>query len=169
VAITRVCHIIYDCDGISLYIKPIYKPFMRTSLYIPGMLRGKCTLHDPGDLHDPFAVGALLNHDESPRPVTDGAIVAKKKKRKMSPVQTCAANECSEEIKLGARNDCQHPLCEHHKREPKAYCADGAVVCFCFYCNKTHDASEFIIKKNICDRQYLRRKERSIINKTMCI
>ena len=120
-------------------------------------------MHDPGDLHDPGALGAaLLNHDESARPVTHVAIVAKKK-RKMSPFQTCAANECSEEIKLGARNDCQHPLCEHHKREPKAYCADGAVVCFCFYCNKTHDASEFLIKKNICDRQYLRRKERNKI------
>ena len=123
------------------------KRTMPTKSYTPGMLRGKCTLHDAGDLHAPFAIDAILNHAAVPFPVTLEIM--------------CNVNGCSEEIKPGARNDCRRPLCEYHKRAPKAQCADGTVVCFCFYCNKTHGVDKFTIKTNICDRQYLRRKERN--------
>ena len=82
--------------------------------------------------------------------------------RKKNAEQKCSAVGCCEELKLTARNDGEHPLCEAHKRAPVARCTDGAEVCFCFYCNKAHGVEEFTYKTNICDRQYLRRREKAL-------
>ena len=67
--------------------------------------------------------------DEKPAP---------RKRRKKNAEQKCSAVGCCDEIKLTARNDGEHPLCEMHKRAAVARCTDGAEVCFCFYCNKAH-------------------------------
>ena len=84
--------------------------------------------------------------------------IARKRRKKLQPDQKCSAEGCDEDLKLTARNDGEHPLCEKHKRAASARCKDGAVVCFCFYCNKAHGVEEFTHKTNICDRQYLRRR-----------
>ena len=85
----------------------------------------------------------------------------RRKRRKKHAEQKCSAVGCCEELKHTARNDGEHPLCEAHKRAPVARCTDGAEVCFCFYCNKAHGVEEFTYKTNICDRQYLRRREKA--------
>lgn len=84
-----------------------------------------------------------------------------RKRRRRNAEEKCSAEGCYAEIKLTARNDGDHPLCEKHKRAAVARCKDGVEVCFCFYCNKAHDVSEFTHKTNICDRQYFRRREKA--------
>jgi hypothetical protein len=81
---------------------------------------GGGTQHDNGN-----------GNDDSEKP-------APRKRRKKNAEQKCSAVGCREEIKVTARNDGEHPLCEKHKRAAVARCRDGAEVCFCFYCNKAH-------------------------------
>ena len=75
-------------------------------------------------------------------------------------VKMCSVVGCNEELKRNSRNDKTHPLCEKHKRVAVARCADGKEVCFCFYCLKTHDVNYFTHSTNICDKTYIRRKEK---------
>lgn len=150
--------------------------------FVPGMLRGKCDLHDPGDLHDPFFFDTPLLRVRSPPPAPTSAaaraalarlaraqkaralkmcvVKVSKRRKKMDVAQACAVAGCREELKLGVRNDNRHPLCESHKRAAKVQFEDGTEVSFCFYCNRTHDAHEFSLKTNICDRQYARRRDK---------
>lgn len=139
--------------------------------FVPGMLRGKGVLHDPGDLHDPlFFDTPLLSVSAVARPAPTSAtlraaheqkaVKVRKRRQRSDVARACAVAGCCEELKLGVRNDNRHPLCESHKRAAKVRFGDGTEVSFCFYCNRTHDAREFSLKTNICDRQYARRRDK---------
>jgi hypothetical protein len=81
------------------------------------------------DVDDTDEVCGQVTAEEKPAP---------RKRRKKNAEQKCSAVGCREDIKLTARNDGEHPLCEMHKRAAVARCCDGAELCFCFYCNKAH-------------------------------
>lgn len=76
--------------------------------------------------------------------------------------RSCVAAGCSETTNLKARNDRRYPLCERHKRTPAVTCANGDVVCFCFYCYRAHGTDAFTTNTHTCDVQYYKRRRRRL-------
>ena len=150
---------------------------------VPFMLTDDDILHDPGDMHDPLArecgpleyLSRALARPDPRSDAFENAVVSRdaepiegdaKKPPKRRPKlfwnveRPCAAVRCSETTLPNARNDRRYPLCETHKRTPAVTCANGDVVCFCFYCYRAHGTDAFTTNTHTCDAQYYKRRTR---------
>ena len=121
------------------------------SSHQPETVQDEYLLHDPGNLHDPFI------HDT----VIIMPLKARENRTDVLNVRRCTARGCTDAVNPTARNERHRALCEKHKRVASVRCADGEEVSFCFYCNKTHPVERFTIKTNICDVQYIKRREKN--------
>lgn len=134
--------------------------------FVPGMLRDGDLLHDAGGAHDAFEYDAYVIRAPKPTPRRQNKKTARQLEKKRERVSKenrrtrCFAEGCEEKIDPKSRNDARKPLCEKHKRAFPVACEDCSVVSFCFYCNRTHDTAVFTIKKNVCDKRYLERRNR---------
>lgn len=159
----------------------------KTSERVPFMLTDDDLLHDPGDIHDPFAreCGTLETLSRALECYADARSDAvfedalsieadvkrpsKMRQRRFWNVErSCVAAECAETTDRKTRNDARYPLCERHKRTPAVTCANGDVVCFCFYCYRAHGTDAFTTNTHTCDVQYYKRKRRLEERRKFC-
>ena len=140
VLIDRVC----GCESTLDFVRVALTCF-RTAFFFRGL---SYMVHFETKKHDYIFWASLLGHGKGKRWIQ---IIIDSR---------CSVKECLDEIKLTARNDGEHPLCEKHKRAHGVICADGTEICYCFYCNKAHSVDEFTEKTNVCDHHYFRRKRR---------